>query len=60
MGREGELEAAAQGEGADGGDGGDGEFGDGCEGRAEVGQEGFGSVMTQEEDTKKREFSNDI
>lgn len=39
VGGEGELEAAAQGEGGDGGDGGDGEVGEGGEGAAEVGEE---------------------
>lgn len=45
MGREGELEAAAEGEGGEGGEGGDGEVGDGGEGGAEGGEEGAGSVV---------------
>jgi len=43
---EGELEAAAEGEGGDGGDGGDGEVGERGEGRVEVGEELGGPTGT--------------
>lgn len=50
MRRQGELQAAAEGEGADGRDGRDGQGGDVGEGRAEEGEEGgrpgFGNISS--------------